>query len=97
MQNVDRFLLGSVRNIFQYICYKRSIALIPLIPYGLQNGATKLFLAITRAMKQGYVYFLVTTLISKLKRSLVTPKDDLSSATLKPMIQFNLGQCIRSL
>ena len=70
-----------MRNIFQYICYKRSIALITLIPYGLQNGATKLFLAITRVIKQGYVYFLITILIFKSKRSLLNPRGVSSSAS----------------
>ena len=48
-------------------------------------GLTKLFLATTRAIKQGYVYFSITTLIFKSKRSSLTTKDALLSATLKPM------------
>jgi len=35
--------------------------------------------------RQEYVYFLITTLTAKSKRYLMTPKDALSSATLKPM------------
>ena len=55
-----------------------------LITYGLQNGATKLYLATTRAIKQGYAYFLITALISKLKRFSLTPRGASLFATSKP-------------
>lgn len=76
-------------NIFQCICYKRSIALKTLITYGLQNGVTKLFLAATRANKVWVCILFNNNFDFQIKKVFIDPqKDALLSATLKPVKTF---------
>ena len=72
------------KHFSMYMLQERSTALKTLITYGLQNGATTLYLATTRAIKQGYGYFSITTLIFKLERFSLTPRGASLFATPKP-------------
>ena len=71
MRNVERCLIGYEENNSQFICYNRYIASKNQMISGLQNGATKQFLAPTVVKKQEYAYFSTTILTCKFKGSLL--------------------------